>query len=246
MKSVLRFAAVGAILIAAIMLMPGALAATGHAASAPEPKMVGSQWAVYEEKTLPNGGLDFYPGAHATTMGTGGVEFTMPEASGASPTWVNYLEDTFHVALTERSVVTAQIQVVAEPTTSFVGDAFGGINPVTPAFVRLFLQANLPNNHSSSCTGGNGNVDNYWWADASAYTFTSGSGGGATMSVPLTPGSWSNICGESGAGVGAAFDTALAHVSIIGLSFGSGYFFASGVGILQAPATFELVSYTIA
>lgn len=245
MKGILSVAAPGAVLVAVIMVVPGAMASTGHPNSGTEPKMVGSQWAVYEEKTLPNGYLNFYPGAHATTIPTGGVEFAMPEAAGSSPTWVNYIENTYRVALTESAVVTAQINVLSGSSTSFVGDTFGGINLAQPAFVRLFIQSNLPNDHSATCTGG-GNVNNYWWADVSSYTFVNGPGGGsATLSVPFAPSDWSNICGQSGASNAGAFDLAIASTTIIGLSFGSGFFFASGVGVTGTPATFQLLSYTI-
>jgi hypothetical protein len=46
--------------------------------------MKGSQWAIYEEITLPNGNLHFYPADRATTMAIGGVQFEMPDASALS------------------------------------------------------------------------------------------------------------------------------------------------------------------
>ena len=220
-------------------------------ASAPsEPNMVGSQWAVYEETTLPNGGLNFYPATHAITVPTGGVEFQMPDATGSSPTYVNYIMDTFTTSLATSNVLIATINVVSSSTTIFEGDAFGGENVVTPAFVRLFFQSNLPSSNTSSCVGIGSNVNNYWWANPTdgsqgSYTFvTGGSGGQLTLSVPLNPADWSNICGQYGSSSQAGFAAAIQNIKEVGLSFGSGNFFASGVGV-DGSATFQLVSFTI-
>lgn len=201
--------------------------------------MVGSQWAVFEQTTQPNGNLNFHPAAHADNIPTGGVQFAMPNATGASPTFVNYVLNNFTVALTQSSSITATINVA--PTSgvpAFLGDTFGGINNATPAFVRLFIEANLPSDGSAGCVGGNQNVENFWWADVQAYTFTSGgSGGPITMTVSLNP-----------AGLAlAGFDQALANIKQVGLSFGSGFFFASGVGVdgSTGGATFQVISYTV-
>jgi hypothetical protein len=209
--------------------------------------MKGSQWAVYEQTTLPNGSLNFYPGAHATTMSSGGVEFSMPDSTAAGPTYVNYLLDTYTVSLTEASTITATINVAtSDPTTAFMGNP-NGHNP-SSSFVRLFIQANLPQDGSATCVGGNSNVLNYWWAHPASYTFTTGGTGGAvTLTATLNPSDWSGICGNSGTLNPAGFDMALANIKYIGLSFGSGNFFANGLGVdgTTGTATFQLLSYTI-
>ncbi len=82
--------------------------------------MVGSQWAVFEQTTLPNGNLLFSPAAHADTIPSGGVQFSMPDATASSPAYVNYLLDTFNVALTETNTISATINVMtSSPTTDF-------------------------------------------------------------------------------------------------------------------------------
>lgn len=219
-----------------------------YAHSPAQPRMVGSQWAVYEQSTLPNGNLLFSP-THADTIDSGGVQFEMPDATAASPAWANYMLDTFKTSLTETNSITAVINVVASsPAALFAGDTFGGQNLAQPAFVRLFIQSNLPSDGSATCVGGNKNVDNYWWADTSSYTFTPGSSpGSVTLSASLDPAGWSSICGQSGSFDVAGFDSAISDVHIVGLSFGSGYFFASGVGVdgTTGTATFQLLSYTI-
>ncbi len=237
------------ILFTTLLVMVVLLSSTvvTYADAPSQPVMVGSQWAVYEQATLPNGGLNFYPAAHATTIPTG-VEFSMPDATAISPAYVNYLLDTFTTSLTESNTITATINVVATSgTPAFLGDTFGGFNLATPAFVRLFIQANLPNDGSANCGVGRANVNNYWWADVSSYTFvTGGSGGAITLTASLSSANWSGICGNP-ASSSPAFDTALSNIKYVGLSFGSGSFFASGVGVDGATgtATFQLLSYTI-
>jgi hypothetical protein len=234
-------------LLAMVVLLSSA--GIAFADSPSQPQMVGSQWAVYEQATLANGNLNFYPAAHADTISTGGVQFSMPDATASSPTYVNYLLDTFTTSLTESNTITATISVVpSSGTTAFLGDTFGGINSATPAFVRLFIQANLPNDGSASCVGGNSNVDNYWWADVSSYTFvTGGSGGTITLTASLNNANWSGICGNPASSNPTGFDSAIANIKYVGLSFGSGYFFASGVGVdgTTGTAAFQLISYVI-
>lgn len=224
------------------------LASTGvaYADNNSQPNMVGSQWAVYEQVTLPNGGLNFYPAAHATTIQTGGVEFLMPDATAASPIYVNYLLDTYTTSLTETNSITATINVVASsPSTTFVGNPDGN-NP-TVSYVRLFIQSNLPNDQSAEICGINANMNNYWWSDTASYTFTSGSSPETVTLTASLNGAWSNICGQTSASNAAAFSSAIASIKYIGLSYGSGFYFANGMGVdgTTGTATFQLISYTI-
>ena len=111
--------------------------AVAYASSGSQPKMVGSQWAVYEQKTLPSGSLNFYPAAHATTLTSGGVEFQMPDGASSSPTFVNYILDSYTTSLSESNTISATIDVVANTgSPSFLGDTFGGYNLAAPAYVR--------------------------------------------------------------------------------------------------------------
>lgn len=203
-----------------------------------------SQWAVYEQTTLPNGGL-YYPAAHGTT-------FNVPDATSAAPGYVNNMLDAYTVSLTESSVISATFTIkTSSPSTAFAGNPDGGcypisISPITcPGAVRLFVQANLPNDNSATCTGG-GNALNYWWADYSAYTFANG-GNTVTLTATLNPADWSGICGNAAGANQAGFDLALANIKLVGLSFGSGFFFENGLGVDGATgtATFQLTSYTV-
>ena len=229
------------------------LSLTGVAYADPSPQMVGSQWAVYEQTTLPNGSLLFYVAAHATTISTGGVEFQMPDATSSSPTYVNYLLNTYATSLVEGNTIAATINVVTSSSaTTFVGNPDGGCPAGTcPGAVRLFFQSSLAvtNAARSNCIGGFGtNENNYWWSNPTSYSFVAGgSGGTITLSVPLNPADWSNICGQFGSSNIPVFNSALANIKYIGLSFGSGYYFANGLGVdgSTGTATFQLVTYTI-
>lgn len=203
-----------------------------------------TQWAIYGETTQPNGNMNFHPIGH-------GLTFPFPDATAASPAFVNYMLDTYTASLSESDTISATIAIDASTGAILQGNplwthVYG--SPTTPAFVRLFFQSNLPNDGSAVCVSGNANNGNYWWADSSSYTFTTGTGNtvDVTMTASLSPSNWSGICGN-GASSTPAFDNALANVKQVGLSFGSGYFYASGVGVDGATgaATFTLVSYTV-
>lgn len=227
--------AIATLAILAVLPLTG-VAFAGSSTSSP------TQWAIYGQSTLPNGGMTFRPIGH-------GMSFAIPDATSSSPTFVNYMLDTYTASLSESDTITATFAVTATSTsTAIIGDSFGGVNPTTPAFVRLFIQANLPADGSATCVGGHANEDNYWWADVSSYTFVKGgSGGSVTMAATLNYANWSGICGNPASGNPSGFDQALANIKYIGLSFGSGYYFASGVGVdgSTGSATFQLVSYTV-
>jgi hypothetical protein len=234
------------------------LSSTATASSTTQqPAMVGSQWKVYEQNTLPNGNLHFYPATHADTIDTGGVEFSMPDAAGMPPTYVNYLLNTYTISLSESNTITATINVVTTcvvvtmtspcPTTTFVGNP-NGVLP-QPITVRLFIQSNLPEDGSATCGVGHKNVDNYWWsvAPGSSYDFTNGGTvTTVTLKATLSPSNWSGICGNSGASDPASFAASISDIKYIGLSFGSGFFYANGMGVdgSTGMATFQLLSYT--
>ena len=83
----------------------------------------------------------------------------------------------------------------------------------------------------------------------SYYQFTAGgSGGTVTLRVQLDPANWSDECGTFGSQSYAAtqeFLAAISKIQFIGVSFGSGYFFANGVGVdyTTGTANFQLISY---
>ncbi len=234
----LAITAVGAILAAFVV-------GSAYAQTLP---MVGSQWKVYEENTLPNGGLHFYPADHATTVSSG-VEFEMPDATAGTPTYVNYLLDNYTTSLTDSDTITAVIDVdTSSGGTTFRGNTGAGCSGICPGAVRLLLQSNLAaGNGNAPCVGSGLNQDNYWWSNPTDYVFVPGPSGDITLQVKLDPGEWSNVCGIPGSSDTADFEEAIANIKYLGLSFGGGSFFANGLGVdgTTGTAQFKLESFTI-
>jgi|GEM_PF-4319412 hypothetical protein len=213
--------------------------------------MIGSQWAVYEQVALPNGNLHFYPAAHAITNPSGGVEFSMPNATTSSPAYANYLLNAYTASLSYSDTITAKINIVpSSAATTFVGNPDGHNSAMS--FVRLFIQSNLPHGTYADCIA-TGN-SNYWWAtptDGSTGSYTFGTENySATLSVTLNPTDWSNVCGlpaNYNSSTLSSFYASIANIKYFGLSFGSGGFLANGVGVngTTGMAIFQLENYTI-
>jgi hypothetical protein len=241
-KRILSITAIGVFLVAFV----GGMAYAGDT----QLPMVGSQWKVYEENTLPSG-LHFYPATHATTVASG-VEFEMPDASGLSPTYVNYLLDNYTASLTEDDAITAVIDVdTSSGDVSFIGNPSGkcGTGANCPGSVRLLIESNLPTgNGNAPCVGPGLNQDNYWWSNPTDYVFVQGPSGDVTLQVSLDPGDWSNVCGKDGTADSAGFGAAIKDIKYLGLSFGSGSRYANGLGVNGTnvgTAEFKLESFTI-
>jgi len=226
-------------------------------------KMVGSQWTVYD---LFGSQVE---ASHATTVSTGGVEFPFPDSSGTPAGFTLELLDSFRTSLTMSNTLTAMIKVVQTSATTpvFQGNPSGGCPSSSPSLcpgaVRLFFEANLAQAAAvfpNSCVGKSINEYNFWWSNTpvaativtmgSYYQFTAGgSGGTVTLQVQLDPANWSDLCGTRGNQAFAAtqeFLAAIAKIQFLGLSFGSGYFFANGVGVdyTTGTANFQLISYS--
>jgi len=181
------------------------------------------------------------------------LQFAFPNAgsSAANPTYAAFLLDKISLSLTSTQTITATFSVPATSGTLFVGNP-NGYACGTATSVRLFFQSTGTGNPSglTSTTF----ETHYWWSnptDAStgSYSFTTGgTTGTVTLSVPLQGSDWSDFYGHFGTGTyGPNFNAALSAIKYIGLSFGSGCFFANGVGVDYATgsANFQLMSYTI-
>ena len=223
-----------------------AIAPLSYATPATQPILIGSHWTVYNNRHT-----------KANTIPSGGVEFSFPDAS--TPDYTHYLLNNFKAELTSSNTITAEFKVVASSSaTAFVGNPSGGCpgssSSLCPGAVRLFFQSNLPvaGVESGFCVGPGYNEDNYWWSNDgttnSYYQLTTGSSPDTvTLSVSLEPAKWSNLCGSKGTDHPDAFNAAIANIKIVGLSFGSGYFFANGVGVnyTTGTETFQLLRYEI-
>jgi hypothetical protein len=228
--------------------------------------MVGSQWTVYDLFVSSTGFQ--VTSDHTTTISTGGVEFPFPDATARPAGYTLELLNSFRTSLTISNTLTAMIRVVATSGTPvFKGEPSGGCpgssTSLCPGAVRLFFESNLPQAASvfpNSCVGKSVNEYNFWWSNTpvaativthgSYYQFTAGgSGGTVTLQVQLNPANWSDLCGTKGDQaypVTQEFLAAIAKIQFLGLSFGSGYFFANGVGVdyNTGTANFQLISYS--
>ncbi|HEV2120460.1 MAG TPA: hypothetical protein VGS11_10220 [Candidatus Bathyarchaeia archaeon] len=187
--------------------------------------------------------------------------FANADSGATGSAYTSFLLDKISLSLSSSNTITATFDVPATLATlaTFVGNPNGNAcGPSTS--VRLFFQSTGTGN-PGSITGpapNNGGFETkFWWsntgtvattvASGSHYNFVNGGTGGTiTLSVPLNGADWSDFYGHFGTGsYGANFNAALGAISFIGLSFGSGCFFANGVGVTGGSATFELTSYTI-
>ena len=227
--------------------------------------MVGSQWTVYDLFVSATGSQ--VDSSHTATVPTGGVEFQFPDATATPAGYTLELLNSFRTSLTDTNTLTAMINVVTSfPTTAFQGEPSGGCpsasTSLCPGAVRLFFESNLPQAASvfpNSCVGKSVNEYNFWWSNTavaataatsgSYYQFVAGGSiGTVTLQVQLDPANWSDLCGTKGDQaypVIQEFHAAIAKIQFIGLSFGSGYFFANGVGVdgTTGTASFQLISY---
>ena len=71
---------------------------------------------------------------------------------------------------------------------------------------------------------------NYWWSDTDVVNLANGT---FTLTTTVDPSNWSDYYGKVGSSVTSAFAAAAMNVQDVGLSFGGGYFAATGV----APRT---------
>jgi hypothetical protein len=91
---------------------------------------------------------------------------------------------------------------------------------------------------------GSGDYDR-WWSNPIAFNLAPGS---TTLTVPLTPGSWSSVNGQYGnasEAVRFSFEKALLNVTRLGMTFGGGCSFGHGINIQGGAATFALTELAI-
>lgn len=111
----------------------------------------------------------------------------------------------------------------------------------TPASVRLFFEGNTNGPFTYDTAG----FSKYWWSNPDSATLASVFGDTVTLTVPVDTANWSNWGGQLASAVPTYFAAAVSDVSMIGLSFGGGCFFANGVGMSAGSASFVLTDYTV-
>jgi hypothetical protein len=247
------FLAISILALSSYLLLPAVSATSSNTPPLSLP-MTGTEWSLLSVTCSASGNCNSHA-SPADTIPNGGVFFVFPNAgpSTSTPTYASEFTITFALSLTSSDSITASIDIPTTcppptgglspcPTTSFVGNPNGNACG-TATSVRLFF-------HS---TGTNSFPTQYWWSNnlfGSSYTITTG-GTATTMQigpVPMTGTSWTDFYGKPGTGVYAAgFADAIQNIKDIGLSFGSGCFFANGVGVNSATGTanFELLNYYV-
>jgi hypothetical protein len=93
-----------------------------------------------------------------------------------------------------------------------------------------------------------GVTPNEWWSNPTSASLTSmNNGQDVTLTVNFDPSQWSNYNGQVGTSDAADFYGALAGVTKLGISFGSGYFFSDGFAFSGGgTADIELDSIAVA
>lgn len=190
-----------------------------------------------------------------TYVGTSGDvgSFVMP----VSPQYISYLQERYGPSLATGSTITVTFTV--STTALFSGNPDG--SNVNHNDVRIFFTAHLPEGHNTNSAIPGLNEYTYWWSNPVGYDFgttssttpgvsvaVSGDLATVTLTVAVSPANWSDIYGHFGtlnATTTAGFNAALAGITDIGLSFGSGNFFANGVGVSSGTVTFELNSFSV-
>ena len=203
------------------------MVALGSAGTLATPK-ASSLWSVYN---INSGGASYTPKAAPGTS-TSVANFDFPSSPTAA--LLTTTKDKALLGNLTGKTITADFTVTATADAVYAyGGSFCGSSDT---FVRLYFTAN----------GGKFAYSNYWWSNPIHYTFVDGATT-ATVSLneSLATTNWSDWGGEPAASVPAAFATAAAHVTSVGLSFGGGCFFANGVGVSPGSASFTLSHYTL-
>lgn len=130
--------------------------------------------------------------------------------------------------------VTATFTVSGDAAFIYFGQGDPVVNPCPgPANVRLYFE--------TSSAGGFAFTE-FWWSDTAAAVLAKGT---VTITATVLPSGWSDWNGQPAAGNVDAFNQAASNVTLIGLSFGGGCFFANGVGTADGSGTFDLDSFSV-
>jgi hypothetical protein len=103
-----------------------------------------------------------------------------------------------------------------------------------PATTRFYFQTD---------NGGGFQFTHYWWTNPVNQALITN--GKFTLTATVEPVEWSDWNGQPGATQTAGFLDAASNVTMIGLSFGGGFFFENGVGTTDGSGTFTLDTFTV-
>lgn len=123
----------------------------------------------------------------------------------------------------------------------YVGHNAGGC--VNPANFRLYFTSTTGVYKVSSADR---YPERYWWSQAGAcYIEQVDDGALVTITATVTPETWSHALGQPGSALPSQFNAAATNAKQLGLSFGGGCFYDTGIGMASGSATLHLVSLTV-
>lgn len=126
---------------------------------------------------------------------------------------------------------------------AYTGANVGGC--VVPVNVRLYFTSG---NAVYKLSTADKYPNLYWWCSqtgAVAYIEQVDDGALVTLTGTVTPTQWSNANGQSASSQLAGFNTAANSPKHIGMAFGGGCFFDTGVGISSGSSTFHLLTFEV-
>lgn len=161
------------------------------------------------------------------------VACVFPDYYGRRPTVLSFLTCDRFTGNQLGKTLTVTFQIPALAGTTYIGGNSGGCPP--PPNLRLYFTS-VPGafNYNYSLS----HPDQYWWSQTAWANIEAVDGGGTfTFSAPIIAGQWTDAYGQTANFTG--------QVAEIGLAFGSGCFFDTGVGTGTGYAAIHILSATI-
>jgi len=110
-----------------------------------------------------------------------------------------------------------------------------GDNPCGyPANTRLYFETD---------NSGGFAFTHFWWANPD--NFILAANGHGVLNATVEPAEWSDWNGQPGVTQVPGFNDAASNVTMVGMSFGGGCFFANGVGTTDGSGTLTLRSFSV-
>ncbi len=229
------FAAMAAALLLASM-------ASGAVAAKSITDLSGGQWRVFNVNPATAGFWDINKAQSADP----GVQFPVQQFDTTTTgSFATYLKNNYNAPLNESQTITATASWTTGPYVTR-GPAADG------AYARVWFQDVASGTYSSN---------DLWWYHGSLdlNALTNG-----TIIAPLTErANWSNVCGKPATDLNSypgancvgttddatspfnGFTNAMANVKQIGISFGRGSAFASGIALVGGTGMFTMTSFTV-